>query len=93
MTAAKTVVGFEPRRPQAYTGVWAGLEKDRQMIKWLYDNGAGGAMWWAINDKQMSDGATCGENAQEEAAYAASLEEEQDADCAGIEVQPITDEP
>jgi len=71
---SRTVIGFEPRRPQAYTGVWAGLEKDKQMIQHISEQlGVGGAMWWAMNDPQMSDGKTCGENAVALAAFSANL--------------------
>lgn len=70
---SKTVIGFEPRRPQAYTGVWAGMQQDKDTIEHLVSIGAGGAMWWAMNDVQMSDGQTCGQNSVELAAHAAAV--------------------
>jgi len=70
---SKTVIGFEPRLPQAYTGIWAGLEKDKLSIQHISNLGVGGAMWWAMNDQQLSYGQSCGENAVELAAFSANL--------------------
>ena len=62
----KLVVGFEPRVPQAYTGVWAGFERDYDTMTYLYGQGVGGVMWWAMND------ALGGENAVQLAHYVAT---------------------
>eukprot|EP00798_Chlamydomonas_sp_ICE-L_P031888 gene31888-6193_t len=71
--ASKIVIGFEPGT-QAYTGVWAGMERDKATMKHLYNRGVGGIMWWAMNEVATdSAGSTVGANAIAQAAYAASL--------------------
>merc|ERR1712232_366451 len=37
---SKTGIGFEPRVPQAYTGVWAGMERDKNTIEYISRLGA-----------------------------------------------------
>ena len=41
----KIVMGFEPG-PQAYTGVWGGLDHDKATIDALHAAGIGGVMFW-----------------------------------------------
>lgn len=72
---SKIVIGFEPGN-QAYTGVWAGMEKDKAVISSVYNQGVGGVMWWAMNENDGTEagpGRTTGKNAIEQAAYAAVL--------------------
>jgi chitinase len=69
----KVVMGFEPG-PQAYTGVWGGLEHDEATIASMKDAKLGGVMFWAVNDpKVASNGKTVGENSIKLANYAAAL--------------------
>ncbi|KAH8057154.1 hypothetical protein JL722_6795 [Aureococcus anophagefferens] len=73
----KIVMGFEPG-PQAYTGVWGGLDHDKATIDALHAAGIGGVMFWAMNDPKTADGAngngeTVGANSAALANYAAAL--------------------
>lgn len=70
---SKIVMGYEPGT-QAYTGVWAGMTRDKQTQRDLFDRGIGGIMWWAMNEN-AGDGAgsTVGKNAVEQAAHVASF--------------------
>ena len=70
---SKTVIGFEPRLPQAYTGICVGLEEDKLTIQHVLNLGVGGGMWWAMNEQQLSFGQSCGESAMELAAFSANL--------------------
>ena len=74
MGLGKTVDGSEPQLPQAYTGIWAGLEKNKLTIQHVSNLGVSGAMWWAMNyEHQLSFGQPCGESAVEFAAFSANL--------------------
>jgi hypothetical protein len=44
----KVNMGFEPGE-QAASGVWEGLEKDKNVTQYVKDHNIGGAMIWAIN--------------------------------------------
>ncbi|KAH8059359.1 hypothetical protein JL722_5382 [Aureococcus anophagefferens] len=67
----KVVMGFEPG-PQAYTGVWGGMDHDMATIARMREMGLGGVMFWAVNDpKVASNGKTVGENSIALANYAA----------------------
>ena len=69
---AKIIMGFEPG-PQAYTGVWGGLDHDKATIAHIRDR-AGGCMFWAVNEQKVaSNSKTVGENAVALANYAAAL--------------------
>ena len=69
----KVVMGFEPG-PQAYTGVWGGMDHDMATIARMREMGLGGVMFWAVNDpKVASNGKTVGENSIALANYAAAL--------------------
>jgi len=71
--ASKIVIGFEPG-PQAYTGLWAGMDADKATMDYLYGQATGGVMWWAMNENAAApNGKTTGQNAVTEAAYAAAL--------------------
>ncbi|KAH8086728.1 hypothetical protein JL720_7171 [Aureococcus anophagefferens] len=70
----KVVMGFEPG-PQAYTGVWGGMDHDMATIARMREMGLGGVMFWAVNDpKVASNGKTVGENSIALADYAATLD-------------------
>jgi len=55
----KVNMGFEPGE-QAASGVWEGLEKDKQVGQFVKDNNIGGCMIWAMNPnaKQAPTGTT-----------------------------------
>jgi chitinase len=77
----KIVMGFEPGN-QAYTGVWGGMDHDKETVASLYGR-IGGVMFWAMNEQgsgKSGPGATVGENSVILADYAASLDETGDAD-------------
>jgi hypothetical protein len=44
----KANIGFEPGE-QAASGVWEGLEKDKNVTQYVKDHNIGGAMIWAVN--------------------------------------------
>ena len=68
---AKIIMGFEPG-PQAYTGVWGGIDHDKATIAHIRDR-AGGCMFWAVNEQKVaSNSKTVGENAVALANYAAA---------------------
>ena len=70
---SKLVVGFEPG-PQAYTGVWGGLDHDKATIAHLRAKDVGGVMFWAMNEAALAaNGQTVGQNAVALADYAAGL--------------------
>jgi GH18 family chitinase len=48
MPAEKITMGFEPGDQNA-GGVWEGLQKDVDTMKFIHTNGYGGSMIWAIN--------------------------------------------
>lgn len=61
----KVNMGFEPGE-QAASGVWEGLEKDKEVAQFVKDNNIGGCMIWAINPnpKQAPTGSSlCPETA------------------------------
>lgn len=73
--ASKIVIGFEPG-PQAYTGVWGGLQHDKDTIAYLRGR-VGGVMFWAVNEVASGgpngNGRTTGDNSNALADYAAGL--------------------
>jgi hypothetical protein len=73
--ASKIVIGFEPG-PQAYTGVWGGLQHDKHTIAYLRGR-VGGVMFWATNEVASGgpngNGQTTGDNSNALADYAAGL--------------------
>ena len=44
----KVNMGFEPGE-QAASGVWEGLDKDKEVAQFVKDNNIGGCMIWAMN--------------------------------------------
>ncbi|MBY7735368.1 glycosyl hydrolase family 18 protein, partial [Francisella philomiragia] len=63
------VLGFEPGG-QAAGGQWEGLSLDKQMIDYIFDNGFGGSMFWAMNQAPwQGNPAVTGKNAYELAKY------------------------
>ena len=55
----KVNMGFEPGE-QAASGVWEGLDKDKEVAQFVKDNNIGGSMIWAMNPnaKQAPTGST-----------------------------------
>jgi len=70
---SKMIMGFEPG-PQAYTGVWGGMDRDEATISYVKNAGAGGVMFWAMNEAAVANnGKSVGENAIDLANFAAAL--------------------
>lgn len=64
------VMGFEPGY-QAAGGKWEGMAVDQQVIDYIYDNGYGGIMFWAMNQPVIAPSLeVTGENARLLAEYA-----------------------
>jgi len=67
---SQIVMGFEPGY-QAAAGVWEGMKVDEEVIDYIYDNGYGGVMFWAINQPAIAPSLeVTGENCQALAKYA-----------------------
>ena len=66
-------MGFEPGG-QAASGVWEGMEVDKQVVDYIQEKGYAGIMFWAINQPVWPPSAEItGDNAQEIAEYAAGV--------------------
>ena len=69
----KVVMGFEPGG-QAASGVWEGMEVDKQVVDYIQEKGYAGIMFWAINQPVWPPSTEItGDNAQEIAEYAAGV--------------------
>ena len=47
-------MGFEPGE-QAASGVWEGLEKDKNVTQYVKEHNIGGAMIWAVNPSMKTN--------------------------------------